>query len=200
MPRKKHAGNVTRRSVIAGATLIPVAAITSTAQNAPAAKNALSPDQRQTLEAMLDRLCPKDELGPGAVECGAADYIDIQLAGYLAAEKDSFTQGLAALDAYAHSSHGEAFAALDPATRDEVLTAAESGQASPALRAFFNRAHRLMLEGMFGDPYYGGNKNFAGWDLIKYPGPREFSTPAEQKMGVTIKPFHRSAWGAKYGH
>jgi hypothetical protein len=28
------------------------------------------------------------------------------------------------------------------------------------------------LQGTFGDPYYGGNANFVGWDLIGYPGIR----------------------------
>ena len=28
------------------------------------------------------------------------------------------------------------------------------------------------LQGTFGDPYYGGNANFVGWDLIGYPGVR----------------------------
>ena len=26
------------------------------------------------------------------------------------------------------------------------------------------------LQGTFGDPYYGGNANFVGWDLIGFPG------------------------------
>jgi hypothetical protein len=56
---------------------------------------------------------------------------------------------------------------------------------------------------MFGDPYYGGNKNFAGWDLIKYPGPRLATTADDQKMGVDIKPYRHSAYGsgaADHGH
>jgi gluconate 2-dehydrogenase gamma chain len=70
----------------------------------------------------------------------------------------------------------------------------------PNARAFFNRARRLALEGMFGDPYYGGNKNFAGWDLIKYPGPRLATSADDQKMGVEIKPYHHSAYGASGGN
>ena len=81
----------------------------------------------------------------------------------------------------------------------------ESGSAEgfPNARAFFNRARRLTMEGMFGDPYYGGNKNFAGWDLIRYPGPRLATTQDDQKMGVEIKPYHHSAYGAageNHGH
>ena len=72
---------MTRRTVIATATFVPLAALTAAAQ---APETALSPAQLKTLEAFIDRIVPKDELGPGAVECGAATYIDRALAGALA--------------------------------------------------------------------------------------------------------------------
>ena len=80
----------------------------------------------------------------------------------------------------------------------------ENGDASgftPNSRVFFNRVRRLTLEGMFCDPYYGGNKNFAGWDLIRYPGPRLAVGPDDQKMSTLPKPLHQSAYGgAGHGH
>ena len=124
----------------------------------------------------------------------------MQLGDYLAPEKENFLQGLAAVDAYARSSQGGALADLPAEKQDQVLTDIDTGKAPPNTRAFFNRARRLMLEGMFGDPHYGGNKNFAGWDLIKYPGPRLATTAEQQKMGVEIAPYHRSAWGPNDGH
>jgi gluconate 2-dehydrogenase gamma chain len=196
--------DISRRTVIATAAtaaFVPVSAIRSAAQTAPAPQRIFSPEQKRTLEAFLDRLCPKDELGPGAVEIGAQDYIEVQLGDYLAAEKSLFLEGLAAVDAYARSSQGGALADLSPEKRDEVLTDIDTGKAPQNTRAFFNRARRLMLEGMFGDPHYGGNKNFAGWDLIRYPGPRLATSPDMQKMGATIEPYRRSAWGNDHsGH
>ncbi len=62
--------NVTRRTIIASAAFVPLAALTAAAQT-PA--TALSPSELKTLEAFMDRIVPKDELGPGAVECGAAE-------------------------------------------------------------------------------------------------------------------------------
>lgn len=200
MANEKPGFEITRRAVIAGATLVPVAALTASAQ---AQTRALDTTQRQILEAFVDRLCPKDELGPGAVECGAANYIDVQLAGYLASEKESIAAGLMAVDAYARSAHGGPFAGLSGEQRDAVLTAVENGSATgvPDGRTFFNRVRRLTLEGMFGDPHYGGNTNYAGWDLIKYPGPRLLVTADEQKMSTPATPYHRSAWGADHnGH
>ncbi len=199
MPEEKDA-QITRRTVIASATLVPVAALTAKAQ---APETALSAPRLHTLEAFVDRLVPKDELGPGAVECGAANYINVQLAGYLAPEKANFLEGLAGVDAFARGKYDAPFADLSPEKRDELLTAMDTGEAPnfPNARAFFNRVRRLTLEGMFGDPHYGGNKNFAGWDLIQYPGPRLATTAEMQKMGVKVEPFHRSAWGAEHnGH
>ncbi len=194
--------DITRRTVIATAAtaaLVPVSAIRSAAQTAPK-EPTFSPDQRRTLEAFIDRICPKDELGPGAVEIGAADYMEIQLGDYLKGEKQAFLDGLAAVDAYARANYAGPFAELSPEKRDAVLTDIDSGKANN-LRAFFTRARRLTLEGMFGDPHYGGNKNFAGWDLIKYPGPRPATTPEMQKMNAPAEPYHRSAWGSDHsGH
>lgn len=201
MPGSNDPTRISRRTVLAGATIVPVAAITAAAQ---APKTALSASERQTLDAFVDRLVPKDELGPGALEMGAANYIDLSLADYLASEKPSFVDGLAAVDAYARSQHDARFADLAPEKKDAVLTAMENGDASgftPNSRVFFNRVRRLTLEGMFSDPYYGGNKNFAGWDLIRYPGPRLAVGPEDQKMSTLPKPLHQSAYGgAGHGH
>jgi gluconate 2-dehydrogenase gamma chain len=208
--------SITRREMIAGATLtgatmlgaalIPVSAIQAAPQAAATAKPALAflPEQRRILEAFIDRIIPSDENGPGAVESGAAEYIDRSFVDFLAGEKETFTAGLAGVDSFARTSQGAPFAELRPEKRDAVLIAIDGGQANN-LRAFFNRARRLTLEGMFCDPYWGGNKNFAGWDLIKYPGVRLSVTAEDQKMSKPAVPVHRSAYtsnggGENHGH
>ena len=200
MPDHKEAIEVSRRAVLAGAALYPVVAIAAPAQ---ATASVLSASQRRTLEAFVDRLIPADENGPGALECGVANYIDRALAGPLAAEKAAFLAGLGAADAFASSAHGAALADLTPAQKDEVLSAIEKNSATgfgSSSAPFFNRVRRLTLEGMFSDPFYGGNRNFGGWDLIRYPGPRLGVSPNEQKMKVAIKPVRMSAYGGSHGH
>jgi gluconate 2-dehydrogenase gamma chain len=200
-PKQETGKSMTRRRVLAGATLIPLAAIrrAEAQQPAPALTPAMTPalttDQRKTLDAFVDRIIPKDELGPGAVECGVGDYIDRCLADYLAAEKPLFLDGLANLDVFALRTQGIAFASLTADKQDAVLTAIDNNQA-PNLRGFFNRARRLTLEGMFGDPVYGGNKNFAGWDLIRYPGAKLAVGPEDQSMKTPPKPFRKELYGA----
>jgi gluconate 2-dehydrogenase gamma chain len=201
---------LSRRAVIASAAFVPLSALTSRAQPAAPTAGALSVTERKILEAFVDRLVPKDEHGPGAVECGAANYIDQQLAGALAAERANFTAGLAAIDAFSQRTQNAPFVELSAEKRDMVLTAMDSGSAAgfANARAVFSRIRRLTLEGMFSDPHYGGNTNFAGWDLIRYPGPRIAVGPAEQSMTGEIKPYRKSAWpqgssqssGGGHGH
>lgn len=194
--------NLSRRTVIASATLIPLAAIASApAASAQAAATVFSPAQRRILEAFIDRLIPKDENGPGAVECGVANYIDLCLADYLANEKTVFLEGLAGVNAYAMRTQGSAFADLLPEKRDAVLMAIDSNEPTN-LRGFFNRVRRLTLEGMFSDPSYGGNKNFAGWDLIRYPGAKMAVGPEDQRMKTPPKPYRQALYkaGENHGH
>ena len=151
-------------------------------------------------EAFIDRLIPTDELGPGAVEARAQVYIDRVLAGPNANEKAQFLEGLEAVNAYAQRTQGAPLADLPAEKRDLVLKAIDENTAEglPQGRQFFNRARRLTLEGMFGDPYYGGNGAFAGWDLIRYPGPRPAVDAEMQGMDATPAPYHHSAWGTQY--
>ena len=201
MPPEEKSNEISRRAVIASAAIVPVAALTAAAQQSTA-PSVLSAAQLRTLEAFVDRIIPKDELGPGAAESGVATYIHRSLGDYLAGEKAAFVDGLEATDAYARRSQGKAFADLTADQQDAVLTAMDDGKAEgfENAKGFFGRARRLTLEGMFGDPYYGGNKNFAGWDLNRYPGPRLATSPDDQKLGVAIKPVHTSAYGANHGH
>jgi hypothetical protein len=193
-------GEISRRTVIASAAFVPLAALTASAQAPP--PSALSDAQLRLLAAFVDRIIPNDELGPSASESGVTDYINRSLGDYLAPEKPAFIEGLESTDAFARRTQGKPFVDLSAEKQDAVLTAMDNGSADgfPNARAFFNRARRLTLEGMFGDPYYGGNKNFAGWDLIRYPGPRLATSAEDQKMGVEIKPLHRSAYGSGSGH
>ena len=50
------------------------------------------------------------------------------------------------------------------------------------------------MQGTFGDPFYGGNANFVGWDLIGYPGIRTNVTADEQRLGAAVPPTHKSAY------
>jgi gluconate 2-dehydrogenase gamma chain len=188
---------------VAGAVAVgPLAPAVAAAQQrsaaaAPAAFEVLSPSEAEVLEAAVARIIPSDESGPGAKEAGAAHYIDRALAGPLASSHPAYRSSLAALDAYARTSKGAAFAALSGSDQDAVLADVESNKATgftPSGSGFFGMLRSHTIEGTFSDPYYGGNANFTGWDLIGYPGVRVSVAPAEQQLGASVAPNHKSAY------
>jgi len=159
----------------------------------------LTAAEADLLDAVVARLIPTDATGPGATEARAVRYIDRALGGPLASSRPAYTSGLAALDRFAQSSHGKPFAELAPADQDAVLTAVESGAATGftgGSAAFFALLLSHTHQGTFGDPYYGGNANFVGWDLIGYPGVRTMVTAADQQRleKGELKTNHKSAY------
>jgi gluconate 2-dehydrogenase gamma chain len=136
-----------------------------------------------TVAAFAERLMPGAPGKPGARDANVVNYIDLALAGAYADQQDFYRRGLAQLDAYCAKAHGKPFAKLSAAQQDEVIGALEQGKAGeftfPTAQAFFNTLRTHTMEGMFADPVYGGNKDFAGWKLVGFPGAQLFYTPAD---------------------
>jgi gluconate 2-dehydrogenase gamma chain len=170
-----------------------------------AAPTPLTSDELTTLRAMLARLLPADELGPGAIEAGVDVYISQSLAGAYAIFLPLYQQNLAAIDQAAATMGATSFAGLTAQQQDSLLQQVEAGKApvgttgpTPAeVAQYFQLLLAHMREGMFGDPMYGGNKDFAGWDLIGYPGIKLVWTAQDQKIGAKVPFEHRSA--GEYG-
>ena len=149
------------------------------------------------LEAICARIIPTDANGPGAREARAAHYIDRALGGALSGSKAAYTAGLAAFDAYCRSSRRAPFTELSARDQDSVLIDVETGAATGFIGssgAFFAMVRSHTLQGTFGDPYYGGNFNFIGWDMIGYPGVRTNVSAEDQRLGVKLTPNHQSAY------
>jgi len=203
-------GDVSRRDLFrtvgagaaAAVAAAPLAQGAAVAQPRPAsaaqleALESLTAAEADTLEAICARLIPSDENGPGAAEARAAHYIDRALTGPLRASRDAYAAGLAAIDVHAQAAKGAAFARLVPADQDAVLTDMEKNAATgfmPDAATFFNLVRTHTIQGTFCDPYYGGNANFVGWDLIGYPGLRMAVGAEEQRVAVP-KAVRQSAY------
>ena len=177
--------------MVGAAAGLPVAArAQARAQALPAIGEALmslTPSQAVTLRAVIARILPADENGPGALEARADRFIDRALAGALKNQRETYATGLAAIDSQAQSTKGGSFAKLSAADQDAVLTAM---QGTP----FFNVIRTHTIQGTFSDPFYGGNQDFIGWNLIGYPGARIVVSANLQRMDVKPEPSGKSAY------
>jgi gluconate 2-dehydrogenase gamma chain len=206
-PRDLSRRRLFRQTAAAGAAVIVASAPSSPPAQAqphgppptgpqPAARETLTAVEGDTLKAIVARLIPADESGPGAAEAGAATYIDRALSGALRSSRAAYAAGLAAIDDYAMATKSAAFADLPAPDQDAILSALEKNTAAgfPAdAPGFFALVRNHTIQGTFCDPYYGGNADFVGWDLVGYPGLRLSVTEDEQRMQAP-KPVRGSAY------
>lgn len=150
-----------------------------------------------TLDAFASRIIPSDETGPGAHEARAVHYIDRALASAMSASREQYGVGLAALETYSIQTHGKSFHLLSESDQDAIIEAMTQNAIvgfAPLTNGFFNMVRTHTIDGTFSDPYYGGNRDFIGWDFLGYPGVRAISTPDEVAQGSSLAPSRQSAY------
>jgi gluconate 2-dehydrogenase gamma chain len=136
----------------------------------------LTDEEAHTLEAICERIIPADQ-DPGAAWAGTANYIDIQLVGPYKRHQKSYRQGILGVDETSREKTGKAFTALSPGEQDEVLKALEKGDAPGetwkklSSKQFFSMVVRHTMEGFYGDPRHGGNRDRVSWKMLKLPYP-----------------------------
>jgi gluconate 2-dehydrogenase gamma chain len=150
------------------------------------------------IEALVDHMIPADELTPKGTDLGINIYIDRALAGAWGKGDRLYMQGpwkqgtpsqgyqlpltpaqlyrvgIAATESHCRKTYSKSFDRLDEAQREEVLIGLSTSKVSfddgPPVRVFWTTLYQTVIEGMFSDPIYGGNRDKAGWRMIGFPG------------------------------
>jgi gluconate 2-dehydrogenase gamma chain len=127
--------------------------------------------QARFVDAIAGRILPTTDT-PGAIEAGAVFYIDRALTGPYPHLRSRYTRGLRALNQYARWKFGKFFEKLSGEQQDSVLSDLESGRITELRKGeeFFALLRTHVLEGVFGEPSYGGNRDLIGWKLVGFPG------------------------------
>jgi hypothetical protein len=128
--------------------------------------------RRPIAEAMIDRLFPATPPGPGAKQLGVLGYLDGQLAlPRFEAERELVSRGLLYLDAVARREQAnQRFHVLPDPVKDEILSRFQLGRltgASFPTHDFFEVMLAFTLEGVFGDPRHGGNRDKLAWRWLE---------------------------------
>ena len=155
-------------------------------------------DEAAFIEALVDHMIPADEISPKGTDLGVNVYIDRALAGgwgngdrlYMQGPwkqgapsqgyqlpltpAQLYRAGIAATNAHCLKAYGKSFDRIEAAQREEVLTGLSTGKitfdSGPPVRVFWTTLYATVVEGMYSDPIYGGNRNKAGWAIIGFPG------------------------------
>jgi gluconate 2-dehydrogenase gamma chain len=158
----------------------------------------LNIEEAAFVEALVDHMIPADEFTPKGTDVGLNIYIDRALAGGWGKGDRLYMQGpwkrgtpnqgyqlpltpaqlyragIEATNAHCRKTYGKSFDRIDAKQREDVLVELSTGKITfddgLPVRTFWSTVYQTVMEGMFSDPIYGGNRNKAGWKLIGFPG------------------------------
>jgi gluconate 2-dehydrogenase gamma chain len=131
----------------------------------------LSVEEARTLAAVVDQLIPPDQ-DPGAAWAGVVNYIDLQLAGHYRKHWETYRKGIAGVDETSRALAGNKFVDVPDEKQIAVLKALESGHAPGNTwnrlppRQFFTLVLTHTMQGFYGDPRHGGNREGVGWKML----------------------------------
>jgi gluconate 2-dehydrogenase gamma chain len=167
--------------------------------------------EAQTVEAVAARIIPGDATDPGAREAGVVAYIDRSLAGFLRDLQTFYRRALQELDDYSRDRHNGLFRELTEGDQDRVLAELDSvstietesreygtdalqdenkegdESVSTLLIRFFSIIREHVLQGMFCDPAYGGNRDTVGWKMVGFPGAQWGYSAEQMKPGFDAR-------------
>jgi gluconate 2-dehydrogenase gamma chain len=186
----------------------------------------LNSEEAAFIESAVARLIPVDPKWPGALKAGVPNYIDKQLAGAWGAGERLYRSGpwhsgtpsqgyqlpftpaelfRTALEAIttALSQAGTPFARMNSEQQDAYLRHLEAGETDlggvPS-DVFFSHLWQCTLEGFFGDPVYGGNRDMMAWRMVGFPGAYASYYELVDQHGIRVDRAPTSLAEDAHGH
>ncbi|MGA2167588.1 MAG: gluconate 2-dehydrogenase subunit 3 family protein [Terracidiphilus sp.] len=160
MRSNSKAGRLTRRRFVAAGAMGGVAVAIGCTAHKRGNWDFLGDDEARTLGAICDQIVPADDF-PSATQAGVLTYIDRQLVRHYRRHQDVYREGLVQAHAMSMKRFGQELAALSRQQQLEVVSAMEREESR-----FFEMVRRHTLEGYYGSPRHGGNRDGVSWRML----------------------------------
>jgi gluconate 2-dehydrogenase gamma chain len=121
--------------------------------------------EARAVDAICERIVPADDLA-GASGAGVVNFIDLQLTKHYRKHRDAYRKGIANVEAAGRGLFGKPFAELAPEQQTEVLMTIEEKDPE-----FFALIRSHTMQGYYGDPRHGGNRDEVSWKMLGLPSP-----------------------------
>jgi gluconate 2-dehydrogenase gamma chain len=158
-PLKKEGHVLNRREVLlAGAAAS--AALVSGCHTRGSRWLVFTDAEARTLGTLCDQIVPADEW-PSASEAGVVTFIDRQLTGPYRRYRKTYSHGLEDTGKLAASRFGIELARVSVAQQLQVAQEIERQNSE-----FFELVRRHTLQGYYGSPRHGGNKDAVSWRML----------------------------------
>ena len=135
-----------------------------------------TPEEARCIIAFSEQIIPKDS-SPGATDAEVIFYIDRQLAGVFEYDQDTYRNGIKNLQAYCKVKYSKLFELLTPDVQIKVMKTMESNQMNETEwpkgkpGEFFNLVLSHTMQGFYGSPIHGGNKDYMSFKMLKLDYP-----------------------------
>ena len=123
-------------------------------------------DEAYLAGLICEQIIPTDEY-PGAIEAGVVHFVDKQLSGPYERFQSDYRAGLQKIGTTSEKIHSRKFENLSWDQQTDILKLLDSGRAPKDIwldnmdRRFFRLIRLHCMQGYYGSPRHGGNKNFA---------------------------------------
>jgi gluconate 2-dehydrogenase gamma chain len=126
--------------------------------------------QAALIESISELMVPADQ-DPGGKTAGVVFYIDRVLGGPFGKfYRNRYEEGLPRIDA-AGQKFGSNFVSQSSDRQTAILKDLQFGDAAGSPdQEFFGLLWRHIMEGYYGDPEHGGNRDRASWKMIGFEG------------------------------
>lgn len=137
----------------------------------------LSQAEADCLGAICEQFIPTDEY-MGARDAGVVHYIDQLLYLRFPELQPLYEQGIQSLEHFCQEVHGNVFARLTWEVQYGILTQMEQGELPEAYwttvsqTEFFFTVLRNTMQGYYGSPRHGGNKDYVSYRMMRLDYPQ----------------------------
>lgn len=132
--------------------------------------------QADCIGAICEQIIPTDDY-PGAIEAGVVNYIDRQIYIRWPEMKEYYRNGVKSVNAYCQAVYKKDFVELPWDEQTSLLQSIEKGElpeeywGDPSQRDFFWTIRRHTMQGFYGAPHHGGNKNYVSYRMMNLDYP-----------------------------
>jgi gluconate 2-dehydrogenase gamma chain len=151
---------LTRRQFALASALGGAAAVIGCHTSAGSAWDFLSESHARILAALCDQIIPADDF-PSASQAGVVTYIDRQLARHYRRHQNAYRDGLEQSDAMSRKLYDKGLADATTAQQRQIAVVLEKEN-----RAFFELVRQHTMEGYYGSPRHGGNRDAVSWRML----------------------------------
>lgn len=149
-------------------------------------------EETKTVIAFAEQIIPKDN-DPGATEANIINFIDKQLVGPYTRFQEMYKNGIPALEQSAQRILRKYFYEMNSNEQIHFMEQMEAGNLPEeywqevSQQRFFNLMLDHTMQGFYGSPRHGGNKNYASYKMMRIDYPHVLGQNRYESKCTTAK-------------